>query len=65
MTPRTRQEVLKMALGGHSPSALIREYLDEYAAAVAYVSVQIWASIQRHDGDPCWEYNVSPGERRR
>jgi hypothetical protein len=35
---------------------LMREYLEEYRAAQEYAAIQIWGSIQRHAGDPRWEW---------
>lgn len=35
---------------------LVDEYERAYADAVAYASTQVWASMHRHDGDPCWEW---------
>lgn len=38
---------------------LLRDLLDEvereYRNAQLYCGTQIWASMQRHAGDPCWE----------
>lgn len=34
-----------------------QEYALEYAAAQDFAAWQIWASIQRHAGDPRWEYH--------
>jgi hypothetical protein len=33
-----------------------REYFNAYADAQFEAAVHIWASIQRHNGDPCWMY---------
>ena len=35
---------------------LVDEYEHAYADAVAYAGIQVWASMQRHAGDPCWEW---------
>lgn len=43
--------------------ALLDEVECEYRAAQEYAAIQIWASIQRHNGDPRWEYSIEPGER--
>lgn len=32
------------------------EYRIEYENAVSCAASQVWASMQRHKGDPCWEY---------
>lgn len=31
------------------------EYMKEYENGLVCAAAQIWASIYRHDGDPCWE----------
>jgi hypothetical protein len=38
---------------------IVSEYLAEYQAAVEYASWQIWASMQRKEGNPCWSYDTS------
>lgn len=35
---------------------LVDEYEREYENAIAYAAIQVWASIQRHAGDPRWEF---------
>lgn len=35
---------------------LVDEYEAAYADAIAYAAIQVWASMQRHKGDPCWEW---------
>jgi hypothetical protein len=35
---------------------LSEEYAIAYENAVSYAASQVWASMQRHKGDPCWEY---------
>ena len=42
-------------------TGIIWEYEFEYNSAQVYAAIQIWASIQRHAGDPRWEY-VDNGE---
>ena len=37
---------------------IVQEYASEYQDAVEYAATQIWASINRHKGDPRWEYNA-------
>lgn len=38
----------------------VAEHRREYANAQVFAAVQIWASIQRHDGDPCWSWGRDP-----
>ncbi len=42
--------------GGTSDPPLAEEYALAYADAQLAAAVHIWASIQRHEGDPCWQY---------
>lgn len=44
----------------HTCLQRVKPLVDEYAAelenAAVYCGAQIWASMQRHQGDPCWEW---------
>lgn len=44
--------------------ALLDELRSEYEYALFLAGVQIWASMQRRRGDPCWAYNGHLGDVR-
>lgn len=39
-----------------SSDPILQEYAKAYSDAQLVAAVHIWASIQCHNGDPCWMY---------
>lgn len=46
----------ELLIGYTELTAIYSEYQAEYMNAIEYAGAQIWASMQRRNGDPRWEW---------